>query len=97
MSPVRVNTPDTLEMPSDAEKEQQEEVETYKDTSVGIATKGQEGPQVSCPHIEVNKEDQLYFPKALPSNNTSTTQTKKAIKNPSPNIEVSLDEVIAMP
>ena len=36
-------------------------------------------------------------PKAMWSNNTSTPCTRKEIKDSSPNIKVSLDEVIEMP
>lgn len=56
MSPVHADTHDTLEKPSDVEKEEQEEEETKKDTNVDIPTKGQEGPIASRPHIEVNQE-----------------------------------------
>ena len=57
MSLVNANSPDTSQMPSTTNEEEQEVEEVDKDTSVDIITVGEEGSQVLEPHIGVNMED----------------------------------------
>ena len=60
MSPVTL-TLDTPKKLSNVEKEEQEVKELDKDTSVDISAKGQEGPNESGPHIEVNKDEKNHI------------------------------------